>query len=285
MKTIYIHCDGGFGNRFNVLLSGLYLAEYCNLIPKVIWQSNNWCGAEFTDIFEDTFQIFNFDKTTFNNNTTVNLIHENQFGKQLSGINPFSFSNIEQINELLATRGMDVFYFTNLIPPWVDYNNLISNILPKIKFKQPLIDIASKYSNGEFYGVHLRKTDFEKTVDENYIIENIITPNPDKRFFICSDDKDAESKFLELPNTFSYKKTTYVEKLESNGDWNASIIDNNGNKFNYNVNRSKESVCDAIIDLLILSKSIIIETNINSTFLQTAALLHQFYKRNFSEQN
>ena len=40
-KKIYIHCDGGFGNRFNSLTVGLMIAEKGGFDPVVLWPSTN----------------------------------------------------------------------------------------------------------------------------------------------------------------------------------------------------------------------------------------------------
>ena len=52
------------------------------------------------------------------------------------------------------------------------------------------------------------------------------------------------------------------------------IVDDEGNEYSFNIERSDESVIDAMIDLLILSSSSIMRTS-NSTFLETALLIQQ----------
>ena len=51
-------------------------------------------------------------------------------------------------------------------------------------------------------------------------------------------------------------------------------MDNEGNEYSFNVERSDESVIDAMVDLLILSKSTILNTS-ESTFLRTALLIQE----------
>ena len=81
-------------------------------------------------------------------------------------------------------------------------------------------------------------------------------------------------KFTQLDNSFSYKKKKYVEKLTNDGEWRDTIVDDEGNEYSFNIERSDESVIDAMIDLLILSKSTIMHTS-DSTFLKTALLIQQ----------
>ena len=98
--------------------------------------------------------------------------------------------------------------------------------------------------------------------------------NPGIKFFICSDSFEVETRFMQYPNTFKYDKTSYVEKLVE-GNWNATITDSTGTDFPFNVNRNSESVVQAMIDLVILSRSTLIATDFTSTFLQSAKLIQE----------
>jgi hypothetical protein len=64
-----------------------------------------------------------------------------------------------------------------------------------------------------------------------------------------------------------------VEK-RVDGQWTTTTADHSGRLYPCNVNRGAASVEDALVDLLILSRSQIIKTS-NSTFLNTALLLQQ----------
>lgn len=275
---IYIHCDGGFGNRFNVLLSGLYLAGHAELEPKIIWNSNNWCGAEFAELFDCQLPVEPFDyRTFFQQHNTTNIIHENQFHQSMVSYQPNSFS-LGNIKSFIQHQGRDVFYFTNLIPGWVDKTELLEIVVPHVPFRADIVGIAESViaentSGQKFYGIHMRKTDFGTGIDETEYY-NLIKQTPETKFFICSDDQETEKRFLQHKNVFSYAKTSYVEKLVEGG-WNTNIIDNNNNAWPFNVNRPSASVIQALVDLIILSHSSIINTDLRSTFLQTALLLKE----------
>jgi hypothetical protein len=275
MKKMYVYCDGGFGNRFNVLISGLYLAEKIGAIPIIIWNTNNWCGASFNQIFDMKCQVIdNFKKESFFKEKNLCLIlHENQFAQPLEYTSPFSFTNTEQIKSHVGDE--DVFYFTNLIPSWVDDLSIVT----KIKFNKHLEDtvdsIRKQFNYISYCGVHIRKTDFYETLNEQEIY-SLIQNDIQTLYFVCSDDRETEMKFLTLPNVFVYSKTSYVEKLNGSGEWNSWITDNNGNQFPFNVNRNSSSVVQAIVDLLLLSYSEILNKNSSSTFLKTAMLLKKF---------
>lgn len=280
-KKIYIHCDGGFGNRYNVLISGLFLAKSFNFDPIVIWKENNWCGAGFHDLFDVEQEVYDdFNHLTFfNEHDTLNLIHENQFNQTLNYVSPFSFKSLESLESYIAERNKDLFFFTNLIPNWIDMNFVYQQIIPNLEFHSDICEKVQIFKNKlpeEYYGIHIRKTDFLNEVSDDSLYE-FVKKNSDKTFFICSDDEQTEKKFTELSNAISYPKTNYVEKLV-NGSWNQQIIDSTGNMHNFNVNRSKESVKEAIVDLLLLSHSTLVNTNLRSTFLQNALHIQNSWK-------
>jgi hypothetical protein len=276
-SNITIHCNGGFGNRFNVLVSGLYLAHVCNLKPIIIWESNNWCGAGFNEIFDSDLPVIDkFDPSKFfAENQTLNIIHENQFHVNIEQYHPMGFEDINSVRGFVDSRQQNVFFYTNLIPRWVDIQYVLKHILTSISFRKEIVNKSQEILDqlpNPFYGIHRRKTDFGKSSDEEYL--NFVKNNLDKTFFVCSDDRETEQEFAKLPNVKIYEKTNYVEKYVD-GDWNAWIVDSTGNGFNFNVSRNSMSVIEAIVDLIILSKSGIIETNMNSTFLHTAILLQE----------
>ena len=105
--------------------------------------------------------------------------------------------------------------------------------------------------------------------DENRIYDTIFSYNKVKHY-VCSDDKNTEMKFKKLNNVVIYPKSSYVEKFKDGG-WNDVITDNEGRRFNFNVNRPKQSVIEAFVDLLILSRTKI-SVNSVSSFLNFAKL-------------
>jgi len=109
-------------------------------------------------------------------------------------------------------------------------------------------------------GVHLRATDFDVVVPKFDREYRWIQDQPDNKFFVLSDDKTTEKKFNRLQNVVVREKDHYVEKANQNSSW----CDN--------VERTKESVIDSLIDLTILSKTNII-INSPSSFLKTSLLL------------
>jgi len=281
MSKAFIYCDGGFGNRYNSLISGLFLAWACDRDPYIIWPQTRWTEASFTDIFNSKIPEFkDFDKDTFfTEYDPINLVHWNPWG-----------ANVEQHNCMGIYMGIDQFlkdrddrnilFYTSIICPWVDINNLMP-IVDMIPFRDDIVSTARQFINTnfgpyEYYGLHVRRTDHAYQLNEEDFIAQM-NANQDKLYFVCSDDRSAEDKFKNACiNVRTYDKKSYVEMLDPNGGWNTVTRDEFGHQFAFNVKRSRLSVIEAMVDLLVLSRSTVINTDHRSTFLQTALLLKRF---------
>ena len=278
MKNIYIYCDGGFGNRFNSLMNGLFIAKYCNYEPKIIWPINNWCRASFSELFASDLEEFTeFDpRTFFAQYGSVNFMHLNPFQQAMSVINPMGI-HMAITDFIRPIQNNNLFFYCSTLCPWIA-RELLKPILDQLTFQNRILDTANsiieQHCKGqEFFGIHLRCTDHAKSINlDDYLMHVANTPN--SKFFICSDDAEIESKFMQYPNAFKYDKTSYVEKLVD-GNWNTSITDSTGINFPFNVNRNSESVVQAMVDLVILSRSTLIATDFKSTFLQSAKLIQE----------
>lgn len=281
MSKAFIYCDGGFGNRFNSLLSGLFLAWACNREPLIIWPQTRWTEASFTDIFNSKvpeFKDFNKD-TFFTEYDPINLVHWNPWGANVEQHNCMGiYMGIDQF--LKDRQDRNVLFYTSIICPWVDTNNL-KQIVDMVPFRDDIINTAREFINtnfgyDEYYGLHVRRTDHAYQLDEEEFISQM-NSDKDKLYFVCSDDRSAEDKFKNAcSNVRTYDKKSYVEMLDPNGGWNTVTSDEFGHQFAFNVKRSRLSVIEAMVDLLVLSRSNVINTDHRSTFLQTALLLKRF---------
>jgi hypothetical protein len=122
-----------------------------------------------------------------------------------------------------------------------------------------------------YYGLQIRKTDFGAGGADDDALFDLVQKAGDKKFFVCSDNKEVEARFRRLQNVAVYEKKAYVEKLVP-GEWTALAADHSGRVYPCNVNRSAQSVIDAVVDLLVLSHSQVVKTS-SSTFLNAALLL------------
>ena len=279
MRNFYILCHGGFGNRFNALVGGLYIAARLQWKPVVLWPLNNWCAAAFSDIFENAFDCEPFQREDFLHRPgVIKVMHDDPL-RLGSFININAVPSIKHLAD--AVGGQDIFYFNNLIPHHlIDDAALFSQVLNSLTFQRQILAdvnrVIATQTTGLYYGIHIRKTDFGSRSDgaEQYSFQ-LVKDRPSDTFFICSDDPATEQKFLQCPNVFAYKKEDYVAPYVQGG-WNDTITCAENFSWSFNVNRSKDSVIASIVDLLLLSRAkAIVSPNVGSTFCQTAALLSQ----------
>jgi len=271
MKKLTIFCDGGLGNRLGVIIGGILTAQKLNRTPILCWPENTWCGCNFTDLFDSEYNTINLNinKLFSQNVNNKFMIHENQTNLQLEQYYP----NLKNIDLLKNIEDENIIYYHNSVPNYFNQNDILF-ILNKFKVKSYIKDkvinfCKEKNIDSNTIGIHLRKTDFQHFLNEDKIHDLIIS-NPQTNFFICSDSLETEEKFNILNNVIIYPKKYYVKKLNEGG-WNDLTTDNEGRQFNFNINRSKESVIEGFVDLLILSKTnIIVESH--STFLKFAKL-------------
>ena len=170
---------------------------------------------------------------------------------------------------------LPILYSIPLIPEYLDLTSTIQNLL-QLRPKKEIIGNVSNFVSqnnidSNVIGIHIRKTDYN--INESTWI-NLVSSNPSKRFFICSDCQKTESKFKSFPNTIILPKTEYVTKRFSDQPWRMKDFLHKGKSYNFNVSRSSRSVIEALHDLLILSHTDIQTTTEYSFFLHLA----KYYK-------
>lgn len=278
MRDLHIYCDGGFGNRFNGLISGLLLAHAAGFNPQIVWPCNNWCGAKFSDIFENTeFPVIERELATYvpEKDKFYFFMTEDHLGMGVPNQSPLALTSLPDAVNYLRADTRPVYYHSPLIPPYLDLGAVCSQI-SALRFQASILERAQSFLTENqllpiFFGLQIRKTDFGANGADDRALWDLVQKAADKRFFVCSDNAEVEARFKELPNVAVFEKKAYVEKLVE-GDWNTPASDHSGRVYACNVNRSAQSVLDAVVDLLILSHSQVVKTS-NSTFLQTALLL------------
>jgi hypothetical protein len=281
MRSIHIYCDGGFGNRFNGLISGLAIAELAKMQPIVVWPANNWCGARYDEILMNPHKVLDRELATYvpEKDGFHFFMPEDHLAMGVDFKCPLRTASKEDALNYFSTSTKDVFYHSPLIPSFLDAA-ITEPYIRALKFMPHIVEEADSFIRANhldfFFGVQIRKTDFGVNGSDEQGLFDLITNCTDKRFFVCSDDKTVEARFMALSNVVIYRKKAHVEKL-TEGDWNTLTADHSGRVYPCNINRSAQSVIDAITDLLILSRSQIVKTS-NSTFLNTALLLKAFNK-------
>jgi len=274
MNKIIIHCGGGLGNRLGGLVAGLQVAELCNLTPVVNWPKHNTCDCIFENLFEKSFDV--------RTEILSDLLIDAKKYTIVSHLKPlFEYNNVighnKQTLNLIKKSDKPIIFYNDEIPKYLDFQ-LTINQLKKFKPIKPIRETVKKFVKDnnistKVVGLHIRKTDLN-LVNENVYVDQV-SKNPNTRYFICSDSKQAEQKFKYFNNTIIKNKTDYVEKLIDDR-WKTSFIDADGNAAKYNVQRSNDSVVQALEDMLILSHTNIEKTSRHSSFLKFALHYQNF---------
>ena len=267
MRQIYIYCDGGFGNRFNALVSGLVIAEKMGLKPLVVWPVNNWCGASYAELFHEHREVINRELVTFvaQKDQLQFLMVEDHLNIGAPWQSPMAMPSWDELSTYLRSADADIFYYTALIPPFIALDDVKAKVT-SLPFQGGIVASAQRFmiehNLQAFYGVQIRKTDFGANGADDQNLCELISNRQDAVFFVCSDDKAVEDRFRSLPNVVAFVKDAYVEKRTDSG-WLAETIDHSGRNYASNVNRGQQSVIEALVDLLILSHSQIVRMRIS----------------------
>lgn len=278
MKRFTIFCDGGLGNRLGVLVGGILFAKKLNRAYTICWPVNAWCGCEFNDLFTNDIPVIkkNINELFSENIKNTFIIHENQTTYQLDK----RFYPNEESIDLCKELDGDIIYYNNSVPGFFHEEEII-DALNTFKIKNNILEAVYTFCEEnkiteDTHGIHFRKTDYGNLINENEF-EELIKNNQTKSFFVCSDEKNTEEKFLKYTNVIIHRKENYVEKLRVESGWCDNIVDSENRSFRFNVNRPKDSVIEAFIDMLILSRTNITVDTISS-FLKFAKYYRSILK-------
>lgn len=274
MRRITILCDGGLGNRLSGLVSGLHVAQVLDMTAVIAWPKNNWCGCAFSDLFanddwtvtdQNVFQVFETHADA------VFVIHENQTHHTLSQVMNHPANTIDRLRD----SADPVVYYHNKLAPYVTEQQAIAQ-LRRLTLNTDINRAVEEFCqhnqiNNHVAGLHLRKT--ENSNLKEHVLYQQVLESPSQRYFVCSDDEATEQRFAELPNVCRFIKTSYVEKMIQ-GNWYENIKDTDGRATKYNINRTRQSVIEAFVDMLILSRTWIRPT-VKSSFANFAKLFAQ----------
>jgi FkbM family methyltransferase len=206
------------------------------------------------------------------------LMHEDQIGfdparlilnRTLTG-----YEDYRRLLDEAQSSGRNLVYFNNLLPPFVSVAD-VGDALTLLELDSKVAGIARRFIiqhqiDTNTIGMHIRKTDFGNTVDDEALFMQ--AQSSSRRFFICSDDESVNQRFARLANCAVFEKSAFPARRTQDGGWHHWVIDADGRKYPYNITRSSASVVEGLIDLLILSQTEILRTS-GSTFLAAARLL------------
>jgi hypothetical protein len=278
--TLEVFCDGGFGNRYNALISGFALARYFGLKFVVYWPRNNWCQAGFESIFSTPVRVS--EKTLTELSGTLDdaacLLHDSLGADTLRVRfqSAYAFNSMDAFGQTVIGGTQRIFFYPALIPNWIP-PDLIKASIVGLEFNSALVHAARTFIEQNiahpYYGIHLRRTDLNVGLDDCEV-QLLAKSYPNAHFFVCSDDPVAEALAAVHPNVHRRDKANNIEKKNLTDGWTAPTLDDDGRKYFSNIQRGAEAVLEGVIDILILGQSQIVGFS-GSTFQNVARLLGQ----------
>jgi hypothetical protein len=281
MAIMRIRADGGMGNRFNAMFTGLIAAVKHGWTPVVIWPVNDSCGAGLDDLF--SYVPFEHSQTWSPVSWPL-ITHW-----------PWENRNNHNINDLPKLVGQNI-ELTDHTLRWDE--NLAAEILRKFVVKQEISDYVNNFCSEN--QIDRNVTGYQIRGSDNYFHKHHMealeaVKDKTKRFFVCSDQKDIEDTFRGFENVVLHNKENYTEKLDPEKHWvlnlpkSKEVFINGGAvtidveewaKFDeksgklpspwYNTIRNKDQSVDAFRDMLILARTNLVRNH--STFNQWARI-------------
>lgn len=277
-----IFCDGGLANRINSMISGMVLAERLGRSFRILWPLNNRCEASFDDLFDMRCFVGEhrlIDLVPLSANLIL-WLHENDVGfagniQRLRDLKPVEAS---QLLESSIGENKTILFSENSILSWLPEEDIRRHVRDlsfhaefRYQARQILVD-KGLYNKSCYISVHLRGTDFpQRTPIEE--AKNLVKKHTEDIFFICSDEKKIESELSCFPNVFINNKRSFVEKM-ADGPWRFQTKDSDGLPYTSNINRDRDSVKEAVVDLILLAFGRPLATSASS-FLGLANLLRK----------
>lgn len=282
---LIIHCDGGLANRINCLANGLLIAQLWQVDYELVWPINRYCRASASDLLELDEQPVDRSKNEYILAENTGIIASDNFLSIEAGLylNPStckSRSEFARKASMLLTicSKVIVFYPSPLPQFYFD----VKRVAKSFKFKSSILLYSAKEQRRLalkpflYWGLHLRGTDVRKAnwYYSFFVRLSRILPG---NLLVLSDDSQIIKAFSTQTVTVKTRQgIPLVDIYDQSLEWNASSIDENGQQLPYNVNRSRESVKEALVDLMLLSQSMPIPTS-TSTFLELSLFLNPIY--------
>ena len=278
IKEVIIYCDGGLANRINCLANGLVIANMLQQKYKIYWPINRYCESKLTEIIEIEMETQNLGKQVLKNRSRCLIVADENFisAPEDLWINPrrprnFKEAESEIIDAAKKVEAIIIFYPIPFYEKYKEFRLEIKNLFnPKPEIMDLVRETELQMKIPEkYWGLHMRGTDAKKN-NKYYKFFKLLTKLIPGKYYLASDDCELIEFFSDRPNVIKRENINFPSKAELNATWTSKNLDENGDILPYNVRRTSDSIRDAMVDLLILSKSNLIPTS-TSTYLELAA--------------
>lgn len=262
-SRIIVEPYGGLGNRIRAICSSLWVRDLIKAPTlDIVWHENSELNIPFSNLFElpEQCRLIPFPGVTRSSFQTVAWRRWLAYffnGRTLPCYQVFKDKDLkshwkdpvafEQIFE------EENSYYFHTCEPFGNYRPYFSFLRPIQEIQEEVESIISSLEDEGYFGVHIRRTDHVQAISKSSSLsfeermEEILMEDPNRKFFVTSDDPTEESYFLKR-----FAGAVIVRKKE----W--SRVNHEGAK-------------DALIDMLILARATKILGSFNSSFSQIAS--------------
>jgi len=304
-RRMVARCGGGLGYRILNLIAALYIAKKLNIDLHIIWVPTEICDCDFHHIFENSEFILN--KNIFNTHEYyMDLKRKDLFDTAI--VNPKTqprkktrrcviiSSQILQLENIAKSNC--ILYQSSALPPFISVNDAV-DVLSSLKIKSHIIKKALAFINEykittKDKGYHVRLTDSFTNINrakESIVISDIIQ-NTSTRYFVCSCDIQFENKISNYKNVLLRRNKSYPHFIDCEDtllvNQYCDRIKECNTEVHYPYNYvNSDAVIDAFIDILILSRTDIIQQRpLYSNFREVATYYsYVFFSDTFLKYN
>jgi len=252
-KPLFLEIPGfGLSNRIRTLLAFHYIAQKRSAHLYVYWLVNRMCPDHFDNIFEP------LENVTFIKSQT----EFNQLRKKYAGATYFKgqaqFHSL--VNRYLSQKISGASYPNG--HSLTVYRHAYSKLKPLPHIQEAIDEIVTSQNLKSCDGLHLRRTDhvsFIKRMSGSFSndahFEKIIKSNPDRKFYLATDNVETQQKFLkQFPDQLIvYQNVPKVKQIR------------------------KTSMDHAVIDLYLLGNCRKVFGSFGSSFSEFAYRLHAVF--------
>jgi hypothetical protein len=264
--TVYNLAQGGLGNRLLAMQSAIYMSKLFETKLIVCWPVNDECGIAFHKLFDTDIEEVEYCPRPDKGFIRLGIIppHITEYS-QFDDVTPILFDRITETDQFLnSVRHVDIYFS--------DWDTRCFTTFSPLKFKDEYIQKANDFvlKNNISATLHIRGTDSVfKDIEEEDIARIIHNRGNPLTLFVCSDEKAHEDRIVKGgPNRVARQDKEWPTKKDDSKPFLIA-------KGEYNVHRSEQVVVDAVIDMIVMSKTPVIFGNLYSSLAKYAHLMYR----------
>lgn len=271
--TVYNLVQGGLGNRLMALQSAIHLSKLLETNLVVCWPVNDECGLALNKILDTEFEEVTTLAYPEKGFVRLGLVpkHITDY-PQFDHVTPILFDTITETEPFLKSlKHVDVYFS--------DWRIRQFTVFHPLKFKDEYVQKANDFvlKNNIQVTLHIRATDCgykQSVLDEMKSSGDLrrICYHKGKfcgNIFVTSDEKRYEEEFSQEANRVTRTDKSWPTKRDESRPF---LMGENI----FNIRRSEQNVVDAIIDMLVMSKTPMIYGNTYSSLAKYAHLLYVY---------